>query len=444
MSSNFVTELMMRNMQEIASDMGNRVASVFHKYGEQYGFDANEALKELGLSVKATTSRKEKRSVTTEKRSNPEGRSFTGVYPLPYNGEYNDECCKALRWNAGLFTQCRSLPKNGDYCKTCENGADRNEGVPEYGTIDMRKYQDMLSYVDPKGRKQVAYSKVMSKFNLTKEESLEEAGKQGITIDERHFEEVEVVAEAKKAPKAGKVAKEPTSTGKKGRPKKAETVVDLENDGEEVVDLFSALVLEANTTENTKKVKKAKIIVAEEEVVSEDNEEAQAAKAAVEKALKKKAKKEEAEKKAAEEEAAKKKAAEEEAAKKKAAAAKKKAEEEKAAAAKKKAEEASAAASKKAPVVAKAGSDDEEEEEEESDEEEDEEEEEEERVTKITFNGVKYLKSSISGAIYDYTAYTENEEQVVVGRWDETNNKVIFKTEGENDEEEEEEYEEEE
>ena len=63
-------------------------------------------------------------------------------------------------------------------------------------------------------------------------------------------------------------------------------------------------------------------------------------------------------------------------------------------------------------------------------------------MTKIKENGVNYLKSSISGAIYDYKAYTDREEQVVLGRWDEATNKIIFKK-AEESEEEEEEYEEE-
>ena len=73
--------------------------------------------------------------------------------------------------------------------------------------------------------------------------------------------------------------------------------------------------------------------------------------------------------------------------------------------------------------------------EEESDEEE-KEEETEERVAKITFEGVKYLKSLINGAVYDYKAYTEREEQIVVGRWDEEKITIVF-AKAESDEEEE-------
>jgi outer membrane protein assembly factor BamA len=60
-------------------------------------------------------------------------------------------------------------------------------------------------------------------------------------------------------------------------------------------------------------------------------------------------------------------------------------------------------------------------------------------VKKIEFEGKKYLKSKKTGIIYDYTEYVKNGEQVVVGKWNETKNKIDFT---ETSEESEEEYEE--
>ena len=395
MEEMFVTEEVIRGMSSVASELAIRAVRAC---GSKYGFDADEAIRELGLtSVKISTVTASSRSKSIRQVTSKVVRQESSIR-MPYSGECNDDGCHGLRHNAGLYTQCKLSAKVEKLCKTCQNSADRNDGTPEYGTIDMRKEQDMLGYVDPKGRKQVAFSKVMTKFGYSKEQVLEEAGKQGITIEERHFEEVEVDVVSKKSEKPAKVVNEPSS-GKKGRPKKAETVVEIDEGAEEVTDLFAALVMETTTEvskENTKKSKKAKMVVDEEEVADdEEDEEANAARALVEKKLKKKAKEEAkkaAEEKARLEEEAKKAAAEEEAKK--------------------------AAAS------------------------DDEEEEEEERVTKIKENGVNYLRSSISGAIYDYKAYTEREEQVVLGRWDEATNKIIFKK-AEESEEEEEEYEEE-
>jgi len=61
-------------------------------------------------------------------------------------------------------------------------------------------------------------------------------------------------------------------------------------------------------------------------------------------------------------------------------------------------------------------------------------------VAKLVFNGKKYLKSKKTGIIYDYAEYTQNQEQVVVGKWNEETKKIDFKEESDDEEEEEEEY----
>ena len=187
MQEMFVTEEVIRGMSSVASELA--ICAV-RACGSKYGFDADEAIRELGLtSVKIST-------VASSNRSKPSREVASKVVSqessirMPYSGECNDEGCHGLRHNAGLYTQCKLSAKVNNLCKTCQNSAERNDGTPEYGTIEMRKEQDMFGYVDPKGRKQVAYSKVMAKFGYSKEQVLEEAGKQGITIDERHFEAV--------------------------------------------------------------------------------------------------------------------------------------------------------------------------------------------------------------------------------------------------------------
>ena len=57
-------------------------------------------------------------------------------------------------------------------------------------------------------------------------------------------------------------------------------------------------------------------------------------------------------------------------------------------------------------------------------------------VKKIEFEGKKYLKSKKSGVIYDYIEYTKNSEQVVVGKWNDTKNKIEFTETSEESEEE--------
>jgi hypothetical protein len=63
-------------------------------------------------------------------------------------------------------------------------------------------------------------------------------------------------------------------------------------------------------------------------------------------------------------------------------------------------------------------------------------EEEQDVVKKFEHEGKKYLRSKKSGVIYDYKEWTQNQEQVVVGKWNESKNKIDFEEAGEESEEE--------
>lgn len=386
----------------------------------EYNFDGGEALSKLLESV---------------------GKSVSGgkkpKCPLPYSGEYNEECCKALRQNKGLYTQCEMSKKSGDYCKQCSASAEKNSGMPEYGTIDQRRATDIYSYVDPKGRKPISFTKVMNKLKLSEEEVKAEAEKLGISIDAGHF----VVPETKRGrPAQEKAPKEPK--GAKGRPKKAKKVLEI---GGEEDDLFASLVAAAFNppldpplekvepkNETVEQPVAPEVVTEVEEVV-----EKVAAEVVVEKKVSKKAESEakklekeakklekEAEKaaKEAEKEAqklekeAKKKAELEAKEAKKAELEAKKAEKEA-----KKAEKESKKAEKK-PVVAAAVKPSEEEEQ--------------EVVKKIEVDGKKYLKSKSTGIIYDYNEYVTSGEQVVVGKWNDATNKIEFQETAEESEDE--------
>ena len=117
----------------------------------EYNFDGGEALSKLCLSV--SDGKSECKRVSKSKSKSK--------YPMPYSGEYNEDCCKGLRQNKGLYTQCEMSKKSGDYCKQCSASAEKNSGMPEYGTIEQRRASDIYSYVDPKGRKPISYTKIM-------------------------------------------------------------------------------------------------------------------------------------------------------------------------------------------------------------------------------------------------------------------------------------------
>ena len=424
----------MKRMESIVVEMTREALS---ECGSKYNFDAEEAwclvkekvfsFSDIGVRGRGLGSGSGSvrgrglgsGNAGVSKRSNtPVKKSI----PLPYSGECIDSNCQALRQNNGLYTQCQILRStDSEYCSSCEKQL--VDGMPIYGTIMQRKAVGIMDYVAPNGKRPVSYHTILKKLKFTKEEAEEEAGKQNITIDPIHFEVVDRKRGRRKIEKEPKEVKEPKS---KGRPKKQKKVIEISGGDED--DLFASLVAnlsisdaenKSETTDNSSEIES----VSESE--ADDKKEAKKAEAETKKA-EKEAKKAEADKKKAEKEAKKaeadKKKAEKEA--KKAEAEAKKAEKEAKKAEKevKKEEAESKKAEKK--VTKKVI--------------EEEEEEEPEVVKKITQDGKKYLKSKNTGVIYDYDKYINDNEQVVVGKWNETTEKIDFT----NDEESEEEYDE--
>ena len=325
----------------------------------------------MSMLGRIETHRKSEGNVKRNKRS----------IPLPYNGEICATTCQALRLNNGLYTQCQSgaLSENM-FCGSCDKLAKKSEsGIPEYGTISQRKeaYDANMEYTDPKGRHPTAYTKVMKKYKLTEEQVLEEGSKLGMTINSCHF--VAPLETKRGRPASTKEPKEPK--GAKGRPKKEKKVIQIADDDE---DIFATLVASANVEQTPKKS-------------SEDKAAEKEAKKAAEKAEK------EAKKAAEKAEKEAKKAAE-------------KAEKE----AKKAAEkEAKKAPKKTAPKK------------------EESEEEEPEKVKKVNYEGKDYLVSKKSGLVYDHDKYLDEDNQdiVVVGKWNAEEKKVILNSSEESEDE---------
>jgi hypothetical protein len=388
-------------MVSAAQELAQRAVAACARH---YDFDCEEALNMLGLVNASVSSRKSK-----EVKSNVKSKSIVEKpsFPLPYNGELNYDCCYALRQNSGLYTQCKSI-RNGvnSYCKQCQVLADKTDGVPEYGTIQQRVEVSIYDYVDPKGRKPVAYSKIMKKYKISKEEVLDEASKFNINIHDGHFESQ--IVEKRGRPASKKEDKSAIEKGPKGRPKKDKKVIQIEGD---VDDLFAALVADANESQEEPEVKEKAPEVKEKapEAKAKKQEKDPEAKAKI--AAEKEAKKQEKEAKIAAEKEAKKQEKEALASEGKA----KKATEAKA-------KEVTAAALK--PKVASLKPDDEDEQ---------------DVVKKIEVDGKKYLKSKKSGIVYDYKEYIDNNNQLVVGKWNNNTNKIDF---SKSEEEIEEEYEE--
>jgi hypothetical protein len=434
----FVSEQLNRLMVNAAQELAARVVS---ECGSRYNFDSEEAIRLLGLNY-IKLERKSTGKIVEQKSAKAKVLPLRSAFPLPFNGEFNDMYCYALRQNNGLYTQCQ-IARKGDkhYCKSCQALAEKSDnGVPEYGTIQSRLACGIFEYVDPKGRNPVAYTKVMKKYKVSEEQVQAEAGKLSIIVDVNHF----VVPEDTKRgrPSSIKVVKEPK--GVKGRPKKTKKVLQIDGDDD---DLFASLVADANSTsddedeeiviasktDGLKKKGKSEEEKESERIAKESEKAEKLAKLATEKAEKeaklaaekqeKEAKKDgerlARELKKAEEEESKKALAlqkEEQRLKEKAQAQQEK--EAKSKEAKSKETKSKTKEAKTKPVV---------------------EEEVQVRVKKIEYEGNKYLKSKDTGIIYDFTEYTKNGEQVVIGKWNDSTSKIDFTN---SSEEEEEEYEE--
>ena len=444
-------------LSKLNKEVMNIMKSAVEMCASKYNFDGEEAYRMIcsseGIEVKS------RRRINEKKE-----KKLKSMFPLPYNGELNGECCMGIRQNSGLYTQCPTIrPEGAAYCGSCNKQAAKNEhGLPDYGHIQNRlsKYNNDEEFVDPSGKKPVAYTRVMKKYKVSKEEVLEEAEKHGLKIDPRHFVEVEK--------KSGRPAKEPKETKEakaKGRPKKSKKVLELAGEEE---DLFASLVMSANSNSKSNEVEVETIEVETIEVDEDDNSSLDNSSldnsslgevdvvVDAKKSKKLKAKEDEkaAKKKAIEDEkAAKKQAIEDEKAAKlkekedKAALVeqKKKEKEEKAALAeqkkKEKEEKAALAEQKKKEKEAKVAlSEEKKVKKTKSDDDDD------DRpspafvdppadvVKKIEFEGKKYLKSKNTGIIY-------NMDQDVIGKWNEEKQRIDFT---EVDEESEDEYEEDE
>ena len=277
-----VGEMVSLNVPSSVLNMLTNIArDVVISCAARHGFDADEEMRHLGLDIGLVVELKKGKSVSVKSVSVKkdldaevvvEGveKSFRGNFPLPYNGGQDVKCCSGLKENHGLMTQCQNGRKGDDkLCKTCDNQASKNSnGLPTYGTIEMRNACGIFEYVAPNGKSPVAYSKVMKKLNLSMEQVVDEASKRNMVVDEAHFVEVDSKrgrpsskATTEKATSSSSDDEKKVSVKGKGRPKKAEKAVELVEPTE---DLFATLL--ATSKDAVKKVSKKKAVVAEEEV----------------------------------------------------------------------------------------------------------------------------------------------------------------------------------
>lgn len=201
-----VTKSVMKGIEKSMSEFGSELLM---RAAEKYGFDANEALKELMESVSVKTSGKsvpgtKKVSKKVEKKAGPS-------VPLPFVGVVDEGLCFGIKFNHGLHTQCQ-VECEGEFCKKCQLQADKNaSGKPNYGDIRDRVKEgvSLLEFRDAKGKQTVPYANVVKKMGLDKEMCLREAAKFGVEIPDCHWDE---------------------RVARRGRPKKSVDVSDTESE----------------------------------------------------------------------------------------------------------------------------------------------------------------------------------------------------------------------
>lgn len=177
---------------------------LLEELASEYKFSADEASTKYLLAPTI-------KSVKKDRMDRPKKEEkLQASIPLPFAGRSERAtCCNGIRLNHGLYTQCTNdHMASGEYCQTCQKQADVM-GKPTYGTIEDRVACDPMEYRDPKGKKVVSYGNVLKKLGIDADKARQEAARVGITLEDHHFTVV---------------------VGKRGRPKKSNTVSDTESD----------------------------------------------------------------------------------------------------------------------------------------------------------------------------------------------------------------------
>ena len=174
-------------------------------------------------------------------------------YVLPWCNVIKAECCKGIRVNHGLYTQCKNEAE--DLCKSCSKG-----------TIcrveDREKFKDEIH-----GKKIEKYGDVMKKLKISKEQAYEWARQEEIELKEEDLMESEKkrgrkkkeVDETEEKKKRGRPKKEIESSiedeqvekKKRGRPKKEKTVIESSIGDEVLKNLVSSATEEEVEEEGT-------------------------------------------------------------------------------------------------------------------------------------------------------------------------------------------------
>ena len=205
------SSLIVKCIESIYSEVGHNVMS---ECIMRYGLDKEECetwMSELiaGLAAGASASASSEKAVKSKGKGKSKGSKgmeatvspveavvvspveavVSYPFPIPFNkNRINENGCHGLAYNHGLFNQCsKKKLDTGNYCKNCQKESDQS-GQPSCGTIEARLSSDLLEYTDPKGRKPIAYLKVLEKQKFSVDTVKEFITRENIDVEAMHFE----------------------------------------------------------------------------------------------------------------------------------------------------------------------------------------------------------------------------------------------------------------
>ena len=229
MSSLSVTALVIKQLENAAKDVSRQHINLL---AEKYSFNAAEAIAFLDINAPLTLEEKKMARKAKAEGDDSSSSNKKKVIPLPWMGMVDPNCCQAITYNYGLFTQCPKKKAGTAYCAACEKScAETATSEPPCGTVSKRIAT--ADYVDSKGRKPTQYGKVLHKLKIAMADAIVFATEKGFTIPDCHLEEYVPPADSK------------------GRPKKGDKEVTAGTEG-----LFDSLVENSSTTSGSTKGKK--------------------------------------------------------------------------------------------------------------------------------------------------------------------------------------------
>lgn len=159
---------------------------VIRQLSEIYNFNVEDAFHKLSISESPPVKKakvEQNAQAKAKAKVEPKAKLAKQVI-LPWCGQVIEGNCIGIRFNKGLFTQCKSKQIGNKKCVAC---SDTNKRLVCCGDIRQRNSQD---WSDVKGRKPVRYSKIMAKIGITKNEAIEAASAVGWTIPDIEFSTV--------------------------------------------------------------------------------------------------------------------------------------------------------------------------------------------------------------------------------------------------------------